>query len=230
MRNWLSLALGFGLVLVGGVLAASRPQVGATDQLILGPSQMVPFASVLTRTTAGVVQTGRFFRDANGSQRHEVGPAVDTVTMVEIKNVPEVTYYLWDARLGPGWIAHPMQLRADGRVSIIPAMKKSAFVPNSQPGPVTYEGIEVLLRVRGGLTSRIAPSLNFLHVDTEMPDGTRMLHSNIHVGPIDSFVASLPAPTAGPGRDPLFDPPYNVNITWKNDPEGIISKDGPPPR
>ena len=100
LRTWFNTSLGAGLVIGVGLLTWSgRAQTPTTASAgwIDGPSDLVEFSSILTRTIPGhPTMTGRFFRGADGSERHEVGPEIDIVELVEIKNIALETYYIWD--------------------------------------------------------------------------------------------------------------------------------------
>jgi hypothetical protein len=217
-----SAVLGAIIVIAFGVFTGWRAQTAPPqDGFIDGPDKIVEFSSILTRTTSDRTLTGHFFRGPDGSSRHEQGPDLDHVVMVAIKNITEATYYVWDYRRPEVWVARPMLL-GDG-VPLKRRMPRHLLSPTNDPRPLRHEDFEVYQTERNGLVRRYAPALNFLEVDQLQPDGTRVTHTHILVGPIAPVVASLPAPRSGPGRDPLFDPPWDAQIEWHAEPGGIIS-------
>lgn len=222
-RTQIRIVLGAGLVLAAGLLTWSGAQAPPAPQgFVTGPSELVEFSCILTRSEPGhPTQTGRYFRGPDGSDRHEAGPAVDVVELIDIKNIARETNYIWDKRVPQAWHAYPMQVGEQGR-GFPRSMPKSALTPMPNGQPMQYEGLDVVEWAKGGLTMRRAPALNFFIVDRLLPNGGRVTCSNIHVGPVDQVVAALGAPRSGPGREPLFEPPYTDAIEWRNTPNGII--------
>ena len=222
--SWTTALLGTAAVLsFVAWMGIQSTQSPASADAVTGPAEIVAFSSVLTRSEPGrPLQMGRFFRGPDGSERHEVGPSLDVVQLVEIKNIPYETYYLWDERNPGVWVAHPMIL--DEHVRSFPrTMSRKMLTPNPTGQVMKHEGFDVVLLARDGLTRRIAPALNFLDVDRVMPNGTRTMHTNIRVGDVVQFAAALPALKTGPARDPLFEPPDAATIQWSTTPSGIIS-------
>jgi hypothetical protein len=228
IRSLLSVFLGVAIVAVGSIFVTGKPTLRAagTQGRINGPQELVEFSSVLTRTDPrGTVQTGRFFRGPDGSTRHEVGPDLTIVTMVEIKNISQATYYLWDARNPAAWHAHPMKLGSDG-APFPRSIKSSMLSPNANGQVIEYDGFEALQIAANGVTKRVVPSLNFLEVDRLTPDGTRVMHTSIKVGPVSDVAAGLAAPHSGPSRNPLFEPPATASVEWHADARGIVVTEG----
>jgi hypothetical protein len=202
---------------------AQGPSTQAAS-VITGPAELVEFSSIVTRGIPGrPIQTGRYFRGPDGSDRHEAGPAVDVVELVDIKNIALETNYIWNVH-DPHhtWHAHPMQLGGEGR-GFPRSMQTKQLAPNPSGLPIQHEGFDVVLMAKNGIVTRRAPALNFLIVDRLLPNGERVTHTNIRVGPVDRAVVALAAPKSGPSREPLFEPPYAAVIEWHTNPTGIIT-------
>jgi hypothetical protein len=228
MKAVLTAIVGAGVVIAVTGLALPKVLKGQTlappPSMVQGPSERVEFSSVLTRTTASTLQTGRFFRAADGSERHETGPAVDVVAQVEIKNVAQEKAYYYGYNgpgKGNGWTAHPMQLAGFGVPPFPKAEPVSEFTPDPK-GQLQHEGFAAVERTQGGVMQRLVPALNFLIADQLDPAGNRLTHSHIQVGSLAQLVAQLPPVQSGPGRDPLFEPPAGATVTWNPTPSGMI--------
>ena len=84
--------------------AQDRPQA----EMIPIPDRWVPFSAKLTmRTTTGETIAGRMYRSSDGSTRSETGPSPDRMTVIAIKNIPQVTLYFWQRGQ---WTQEPLQL------------------------------------------------------------------------------------------------------------------------
>jgi hypothetical protein len=221
MRKYLlTIILSTGLV-VAAIFVLRAQQVSSQEIGIGGPSSIVEFVGVWTRSEPGQpASTGYLFRGPDGSERHESGPDLQRITLVSIKNIANETLYMWNRGK---WTAQPMQLGGEG-APFPRNIDKRRLAPNPSGQKMTHENIEVVQMAQNGVMTRVAPALNFFGVDQVMPNGTRMVLTNIQVGPVEPVARTLSAPQAGPARNPLFEPPADAwaTLEWHAKPGGII--------
>ena len=91
------------------------------------PDSWIPFsATIEIHRSHRIVAVGRFYRGSDGSTRAELGPSLDEVPTVTIKNMSRTSIWVWD--VDRGWTALPMDLGPWGTRPV-----PSARLPGYEP-------------------------------------------------------------------------------------------------
>lgn len=182
------------------------------------PNEWVPFSADVETTTPGAeTETGRYFRNSEGSERFEATRPSDGATIIEILNLSESTYYI-NPR-GRGWITRPMDVSVATRrprkmYAEMPRLVRYAFKLDVGPGGSrklrASQGFDAYMYTTASGTVRfMVPELNFFPVVMQQPAGHGKTFFNIVIG----------EPPAE-----LFFPPPGAAITPSSIPFNLKSK------
>lgn len=121
------------------------------------PDSWIPFSATLElRDVHGISAVGRFYRGSDGSTRAELGPSLDEVPTVTIRNMSHTSVWVWDAERG--WTALPMDLGPWG-TRPAPAARLSGYVLLE----TTIKDLEHLVMKKTETALQVlAPELNLL--------------------------------------------------------------------
>jgi hypothetical protein len=177
----------FGGALVG--TGAAKQASGAAYPLSQ-PAQWVPFsADVLHVSATGRVSSGKFYRAADGSTRHDLvldyGDKI--VPEIRIENFADRSFYSNDGR--KEWLTGPLewgeqafspQAWSSRAIGLTSYRYKVALRRGDDGSLRAQTGLDAWqFSDNGGTTKLLVPALNFFAVVSSRLDGQRRVYSNI---------------------------------------------------
>lgn len=162
-----------------------------TRTVLEQPNGWVPFSANVETTTPGAeTQTGRYFRNKDGSERFEAARASDGATIVEILNLRQSTYYVSTNHLG--WVSKAMDVGISDRrprkmyaemTQLVRYPYKLDLLKGGSRNLRATQGLDAYMYTTGSGSVRLMiPALNFFPVVMQQPAGRAKTFFNIVVG------------------------------------------------